>query len=112
MPAEEIEIPAMVNADKVFHFFAFGVLCLTLTFGLFRQTNFPAFRKKAYVYALVFSSLNGLLIEIVQELWVFNRKGDWLDFLFDVLGASLIGLFFYPIAGSSTQKVLFRNIIS
>lgn len=101
MPPADLEVPAILNGDKFFHFFVFGILNLMMIYSLVRQTKFVQLRRQAYMYGLLYCALNGLFIEIVQHYAVSNRSGDWLDFLSDVAGAWLLGLLYFPLAGRS-----------
>ncbi|MCS6979837.1 MAG: VanZ family protein [Flavobacteriales bacterium] len=104
MPPKDLEVPAVLNGDKIFHFLVFGILCLLMIYALVRQTRFDVLRRYAYFYAFLYCALNGLCIEIVQHLWVPQRTGDWLDFVFDSAGALVLGAFYFPLAGRPIRR--------
>lgn len=103
VPPETLEVPTLINGDKVFHFFIFGLLSLFVIYGLVRQQRSRRLRDGAYGYAVVYCALNGFLVELVQHFFVVNRSGDWLDWLFDTTGALLCGLLYFPLAGKSLR---------
>ena len=77
------------NFDKFVH----TVMFLTIPVVIFFE-NSSYFRKKVSVWktigcSFIFSVLYGGLIEIGQEYLTTTRTGDWMDFLFDVIGAFL-----------------------
>jgi len=79
----------MTYTDKIVHFAMFLALS-----GIVFWDNSFRLKKKVSVWALFIGSwlfpiaLSGL-IEIAQDCLTSTRTGDWLDFLFDSIGASL-----------------------
>lgn len=99
VPPADLEIPAILNGDKIFHFVIFGILNLMTIYALVRQTRYVKLRGQAYWLGVAYCALNGLLIELVQHWAVRNRRGDWLDFASDAAGALILGLLYFPVAG-------------
>lgn len=99
VPPADLEIPAIVNGDKVFHFLTFGILNLMMIYALVRQTRYKGLRRQAYWVGTLYCAVNGVLIELVQHWAVKNRSGDWLDFVSDLAGALLLGLLYFPLMG-------------
>jgi len=106
IPPADLEIPAIMNGDKVFHFLAFGVLNLMMIYGLVRQTRYTNMRRQAYWLGTLYCASNGLLIELIQHWAVKNRSGDWLDFVSDIAGALLLGLLYFPLVGRPVLRSL------
>lgn len=77
----------MTDLDKLVHFLMFSILG-----GCVYFENTAYFRKAiscqqivwgSFLFPIVFSGL----IEILQEYLTPYRTGDWMDFLWDVIGA-------------------------
>lgn len=83
------------NIDKAAHFCMYAGLCSVLWFEYLRSHRSIIYRKVllgAIVAPIVFSGT----IEIVQNFLTVHRSGDWLDFIFNILGvfiAAFIGLY-------------------
>ena len=73
--------------DKVFHFLAFALLML-LWFGTFYY-NIGFLRLKSIIYALVFSVVFGIVIEVLQDTFTDYRALDVYDVVANSLGALL-----------------------
>ena len=65
----------------------FAVLTFLFAKGFFKQTSYPFLNMHYLLVPLIGCSLYGGLLEILQATVCINRAGDWLDFLFDSLGA-------------------------
>jgi VanZ family protein len=81
----------MTNFDKLAHLLMFLALSGSVFFD-----NTGYLKKKIVLKRIIFGSfffpvLFSGLIEIMQEYLSSFRSGDWMDFLFDVIG-SFIGL--------------------
>ena len=77
------------NFDKFVHVVMFLAIPVVVFFE-----NASYFRKKVSTwkiigYSFIFPVLYGGLIEIGQEYLTTTRTGDWMDFLFDGIGAFL-----------------------
>ncbi|AJR03173.1 VanZ family protein [Siansivirga zeaxanthinifaciens] len=77
--------------DKIFHSITYLVLTL-LWFSTF-FFNFNYKRSKALLYAAGFSSVFGIIIEVLQGVLTVNRSADIYDVLANSLGVLLAGLF-------------------
>jgi VanZ family protein len=86
-----------LSLDKLVHLFIFGVLVFLILFG-FREQYFAS--KKRYwfgIVSVVFTSLYGMITEILQ-LYVFTgRSGNRFDFYADATGALIGWLVFYVV---------------
>lgn len=96
LPGSSLPQEPVVNADKIFHALCFGFLAYLWVRGWKRQETSDLIRRQAWPLALVATIAFGGLIEIFQETFAQNRSADWLDFLFDALGA-LLGVSLYSL---------------
>ena len=94
----------LMEFDKLVHIVLFGLLMLSFTVALRKQTRMAWAQKNAMVIALLFSIVYGSVIELVQFFMVQDRTGELYDVLANGLGALLGILFFRFIYG----KELFR----
>ena len=88
-PPEIKNIHPPTNFDKFVHFVLFSVLSVLVfwnnTLALKRKIPFTRIFLGSFLFPLIFSGL----IEIGQEYLTLTRTGDWMDFLFDGIGASI-----------------------
>ncbi len=94
----------LMEFDKLVHIVLFGLLMLSCTVALRKQTKIAWAQKNAMVIALLFSIVYGSVIEVVQFFMVQDRTGELYDVLANGVGAFLGILFFRFIYG----KELFR----
>lgn len=94
----------LMEFDKLVHIVLFGLLMLSCTVALRKQTRIAWAQKNAMVIALLFSVVYGSVIEVVQFFMVQDRTGELYDVLANGIGAFLGILFFRIIYG----KELFR----
>ncbi len=87
LPGQSFPKVGIINADKFVHSFLFGGLAFLYAGGFYRQTSVRWLNRHYLFAAFAFSTLYGGFIEILQATVAINRSGDWLDFLFDGLGA-------------------------
>lgn len=87
MPGHSLPKVGMINFDKVVHSILFGGLTLLFATGFYRQTTYDFLNRHYLASAFVLCTLYGGLLEIAQATFAIKRSGDWLDFLFDGLGA-------------------------
>ncbi len=84
---EEVHIP---NVDKIFHFSAYFVLAILWYITLFFQ--FKINKNKSIIYAICFSVVFGIIIEILQGSITTSRQSDINDVFANTLGALLATL--------------------
>jgi VanZ family protein len=79
----------MINFDKLVHLIMFmglsGVIFFDNTIYLKRKINF----RRIFLGSFLLSTLLSGAIEIMQEYFTVARSGDWMDFVFDGIGAFL-----------------------
>jgi VanZ family protein len=82
-----VDVP-MTNFDKLAHFLMFmglsGAIFFDNSFYLKKRVSRKSIFGDSFVFPIVFSGL----IEIAQEYLTVYRTGDWMDFLFNVIGVS------------------------
>ncbi len=78
-----IEISTVFGIDKFLHFLMFFSLTLWSCFVFSRE------RIKLFIIFLI---LFGLMLELIQMVFIPLRSFEWMDWLFDVLGV-LVGFF-------------------
>lgn len=89
-PGDQLPEVEIINFDKAVHAGMFGVLTWLYAKGFFAQTERQFLASHALISAFLVATFFGGLIEILQAHLDINRSGDWLDFLFDFLGAALV----------------------
>lgn len=87
LPGDKMPKDPIVNADKIYHAGAFALMGFLFAYGFTKQSKFPFVSRHAGKMAFGISAALGGLIELLQYYFVRNRQGDWLDFLFDSVGA-------------------------
>ncbi|MGZ8955008.1 MAG: VanZ family protein [Methylovulum sp.] len=77
----------VINFDKAIHLIMFGGLTLLFAKGFYKQPTYELLNRHYLTAAFIFCTLYGGFLEILQATDWINRSGDWLDFLFNALGA-------------------------
>lgn len=101
IPDPHIDIP---HLDKIVHFGMFFIMALLLCNELEYQTRLTL--RKIYMITVSIILIYGGVIELLQHHF-FNRSGDMLDLLADVIGA-VVGCLFYPGLKRWKRKILHR----
>lgn len=75
--------------DKIVHFFMFMALALAMAVefvfsGRRKYKSFPV--RRSWLSIVVYPTLYGGLIELLQNYFVAQRDGDWVDFIADFAG--------------------------
>jgi VanZ family protein len=83
-----------LRPDKIVHIVLFGTLSVLLIRGFLQQDNFTTLSSHPKLYAVLLSSMYGIVIELLQEYVFIKRTGEILDAIADALGA-FIGLWIY-----------------
>lgn len=90
-------LPDIDISDKWEHFLAYAVLTILLTSALLVQEKSMYLKKSAFILAVLFAALYGLLDELHQML-IPGRNCSLLDWIADFTGAligSIIVFYFY-----------------
>src|SRR5439155_11644155 len=72
-----------LRPDKIVHLFLFGVLSFLLIRAFLQQPAYPAFYHHPKIYAVIFSSLYGIVVELLQEYVFIYRSGEVFDAVAD-----------------------------
>lgn len=83
-----------IKFDKVIHIGVFSLQGLLLIFYLSKDNMHPFFRYHFLTWSVIFTTVFGIIIEILQETIFIDRTGDWKDVVADFLGA-LVAIFIY-----------------
>lgn len=73
--------------DKIFHFLSYTVLAFLWYSTFYKTFNFE--KKKALMYATLFSILFGIIIEILQGTVTSSRSADLYDVMANTIGVFL-----------------------
>lgn len=87
--------------DKVAHFVMYALLCLFWITGLKRQNKSKSLRSKAYLIVTVSAFTLSLLLEIIQEFFVFSRHFEVLDLIANGFGC-IFGVLLFKLVYRST----------
>lgn len=90
-PGDEMPPDPFINFDKLAHSGVYALLAFLLYYGFVKQYTYPYLRYKASLWSFVITVFLGGFMEILQDCIFINRRGDWIDFAADALGA-LIGV--------------------
>lgn len=86
------DLPDIGLSDKTEHFAAYMILAVLLNLALMFQNKFPALKKKAWLFTLIFT-LSYAGLDEFHQLFVPGRKCDIFDWLSDTTGV-LLGIGF------------------
>jgi VanZ family protein len=89
MHTESLPQVAVTHMDKVVHFLMFSGLSGAVFFDNTRYLRRAIGGRQIFFGSFVLSICMGGGIEIVQQYVVRYRTGDWKDFLFDAIGATV-----------------------
>jgi len=87
MKTSSLPAPPVRNFDKVVHAFMFLGLSGVVFFDNTNYLRSAISNSRIFWGTFLFPTLLGGLIEIMQAYLTTYRTGDWLDFLFDGVGA-------------------------
>lgn len=86
-PASRDEI---FSPDKVEHALAYGGLAIIVFFCLIKSRNdYIRNTARAWIAAMFISALIGILLEVAQSLFIYNRTGSVEDSVANAIGAGL-----------------------
>lgn len=90
LPGSEVPSLDMENMDKVLHSILFALLAFTMMIGLLKQYQYRTVAVNAGKITLIFGFLYGVLIEVLQDLFLPDRSFELFDIAAD-WGGTLIG---------------------
>jgi len=97
-----IDIPYL---DKMIHFGMYLILSILLVSTIRRSSFFDKNPKLSYMLVVLLAILYGGAIELLQDIEVFARDSDYLDFIANAAGV-ISGLFIYFLL----RKLLIRML--
>jgi VanZ family protein len=77
----------LFSFDKLVHASFYMVLSFLIVKGCIKQYKNPRIRNNSGLIAISTSVIYGGIVEIIQELYLTDRYGDWLDLLANTMGA-------------------------
>lgn len=95
---KDFVVPDFNLKDKVLHGGAYVVFSLILCFELYRQ-RYLFSEKKMWGWGMLYPILYGGFIEIIQENFFPPRRGEWSDWLADIIGVAVaffVAKWLYP----------------
>lgn len=94
-----INIP---HIDKIAHLLMYLTLSITFIYEIVKKKN-ELHVQKTLIILVVFAIVYGGAMELIQEYLIKTRSGDWIDFGFNVIGASL-GIPFFLIFKNKVNR--------
>ncbi|MCT4582003.1 MAG: VanZ family protein [Flavobacteriales bacterium] len=82
--ASFIDIP---HFDKIVHFGLYFILSLVTIKGFYLQSSSTLLQQFPYLITLIYGTVLGLILELIQHHYIPFRSGDPLDLLANILGA-------------------------
>ena len=108
-PTDFQGIPSFENEDKLVHLLMYAGLTSMLIFD-FRLAvlNFNLKSFRFIFFCLVFPTLLGGIIEILQPMYFAPRTASWFDFISDSIGV-FVGLIFMNVFKNIVTKIFYSK---
>jgi VanZ family protein len=87
MNTEPLPTQPINNFDKLVHTIMYLSLSGVIFFDSTRYLRFPISKKRIFLCVFLLPTAIGGLIEIMQAYFTTHRSGEWLDFIFNGVGA-------------------------
>ena len=104
----KINILNIYHIDKIAHmgmYFIQSILFLAAFFDFYyRPINYIRYR----INSLIIAIITGSLIEIMQNWFIINRSGDWLDLIANIAG-SFLAILLYKYLINIFSNIFFKN---
>ncbi|MHA6246815.1 VanZ family protein [Pontibacter sp. CAU 1760] len=84
-----VSVWELFSFDSFAHAFLFSIQTFLLVVGLAKQYTFLLLKHYPVKYALLFSSLFGISIELMQHFFIPGRHGDIIDVIANTIGCLL-----------------------
>ena len=84
----------LLTFDKMMHIFMFGILSFRTMMGASKQQTLWWLRHHSGIFTLAGVFIFGATIEIMQEYFIQDRYGDWVDLLANTIG-TLGGIYIF-----------------
>jgi len=88
MDTDPLPSPSVIDFDKFVHVIMFLGLSGIIFFDSTGYLRYPISKMRIFLGIFLFPTALGGIIEVMQELFTVTRTGEWLDFLFDGVGAA------------------------
>jgi VanZ family protein len=88
IPGSAVPDVGFFQADKIVHFFIFGILMILASYGLKKYKAAYQKPENPLVFALVYSLFFGVLIEVIQQ-FVPGRSFSIADIVANSIGVAL-----------------------
>lgn len=86
LPGDEVPCLMQENLDKVLHTGLFALFSFSAIIGFLKQYQFPFLAKNAVKIVVLLAISYGVVIEVVQDLFITDRSFEWLDIVADWIG--------------------------
>lgn len=95
-------------ADKIAHALVYFIFTIVWFFAFYRGITTTVLKNKAIIASAVFAIIYGICVEIMQEILVANRQGDWQDVLANVTG-TILAVFLIKWFVANNRKLKTQN---
>ena len=93
--------------DKIVHAGIFFFLGLFSVYGFTKQGDQTFIKRNAYTISVIFCVLYGVLSEVIQQVYISERSGEFADAIANISGSAVGVLLFYYLKNSHRiQKIL------
>ncbi|MFK7755797.1 MAG: VanZ family protein [Flavobacteriales bacterium] len=99
----KVDFWSSLGPDKVAHCIIFLVLMCSLSFSVFKQSKYPALRRKTIRNSALVCLVYGIMLELMQSVLFTERYTDILDGLANAAGVLL---------GIVILKIFFRDTLT
>jgi VanZ family protein len=98
----KVSLITIPHIDKIVHLLMYLTLSVTVSYEIVRNKEKISLQKTLIIIVL-FAILYGGAMELIQAYFTKTRTGDWVDFGFNVIGASLCIPFFLIYKRNKSQ---------
>lgn len=103
-PSNELPNQLFVVSDKLLHLVAYALWTLLLGIAFTKQKSSVVLKNNNVIVAFIFTVVVGAIIEVMQGTMIHGREGDWMDLVFNILGALLVVPLFFYMCGTLYVK--------
>lgn len=94
------DMPAMNVSDKAAHVLFYFVQTILLARALVKNHTLD-WVHRGYIIAALSTLIFGILLEVIQEMFIPGRTGDWMDVAANAVGIGLA----YPFHRFTCRKI-------
>lgn len=103
-PSDELPNQLFVVSDKLLHLVAYALWTLLLGISFTKQKSSSILKTNNVKAAVLFTTIIGATIELLQHTIIQGRQGDWMDLVFNMLGAFIVVPVFFFMCGTFYVK--------